>query len=164
MRVDVCESLSERDVAAAATADAGVSLALKNFLAAIEGDVSLFSCEASSPIPSNEAPAVFSCRADLVLRFRGEDLAANKTIYFSLLEKMAELLKVAGSAEWLAASLCVTPDSGGCSTRTLALRIRLEARGNSEQQASLRWCLGVAHVQQSLLFTSRYLRQQIGSL
>lgn len=163
MRVDVCETLRERDAVANAIADPGVSLALKNFLAAIEGDSSLFSVEASSAIASDEAPTVFSCGADFVLRFRGEDLAPQRTLYFSLLEKMTALLKVAGSAEWLAASLCVTPDSCGGSAPALALRIRLEARGNSQEQASLRWCLGVAHVQQALLFMSRYLRQQIGS-
>jgi hypothetical protein len=163
MRVDVCESLRERDAATDAMADAGISLALKNFLTAIEGEDSLFSGEVSSAIASNEAPAIFSCGADFVLRFRGEHLAAKPTLYFSLLGKMAELLKLAGSAECLAASLCVTPDNGGGSYPALALRIRLEARGNSQEQASLRWCLGVAHVQQALLFTSRFLRQQIGS-
>jgi hypothetical protein len=38
----------------------------------------------------------------------------------------------------------------------------LEARGTGGEQARLRWGLGVAHVQQALLFTSRYLRQQMG--
>jgi hypothetical protein len=42
-----------------------------------------------------------------------------------------------------------------------SLRIELEAVGNNGDQAALRWGLGLAHLQQALLFTSRYLRQLI---
>jgi len=38
--------------------------------------------------------------------------------------------------------------------------MELEAAGDSSEQATLRWGLGLAHLQQALLFTSRYLRQQ----
>jgi hypothetical protein len=43
----------------------------------------------------------------------------------------------------------------------LALRVDLEAVGDSNEQATLRWGLGLAHLQQALLFTSRHLRQKI---
>jgi hypothetical protein len=39
--------------------------------------------------------------------------------------------------------------------------MRLAAKGNTPEQAVLRWGLGLAHLQQALLFTSRHLRQQI---
>jgi hypothetical protein len=41
------------------------------------------------------------------------------------------------------------------------VRVDLEAVGDSNEQATLRWGLGLAHVQQALLFSSRYLRQKI---
>jgi hypothetical protein len=41
------------------------------------------------------------------------------------------------------------------------LGIELEAVGDNSDQAALRWGLGLAHLQQALLFTSRYLRQLI---
>jgi hypothetical protein len=79
-----------------------------------------------------------------------------------LLQKLVELLRVAGSAETLAARLCLAAHPGvDAKPAGFALRLRLEARGNSAEQAVLRWGLGVAHVQQALLFTSRYLRQQV---
>lgn len=159
MLVDVCQSLPERALSADAPADAGISLAIQNFCAAIDSHGSLFSGEAPSAIASNQTPGNCSCSGDFVVRFRREDLAGQEALYFSLLEKLTELLKAAG-AEWLTASLCLWPQ--GRSGQALALGIRLEARGPSREQASLRWCLGVAHLQQALLFTSRYLRQQIG--
>jgi hypothetical protein len=42
------------------------------------------------------------------------------------------------------------------------LAVRLVAEGNSEQQAELRWGLGLARLQQALLFSSRALKQQVG--
>ena len=41
------------------------------------------------------------------------------------------------------------------------LSIRLVAEGTSAQQAELRWGLGLARVQQALLFRSRALKQPI---
>jgi hypothetical protein len=42
-----------------------------------------------------------------------------------------------------------------------ALRIILTARGNSAEQARMRWGLGIARLQQSLLFVSRAMRQKL---
>jgi hypothetical protein len=39
--------------------------------------------------------------------------------------------------------------------------VRLLAKGDSAEQAALRWGLGLAHLQQALLFTSRHLRQHL---
>jgi hypothetical protein len=94
---------------------------------------------------------------------RGANLAGSRRLHFSLIEKLVELLKEAGSAESLGARICLTSESGAeAKPAGLALKLHLEARGNSAEQAALRWGLGVAHLQQALLFTSRYLRQQIG--
>ena len=159
MLVDVCQSLPERALSADVTADPGIRLAIQNFRTAIDSPGSLFSGEAPSVIAGNNTGTDGSCSGDFVVRFRREDLAGQEALYFSLLEKLTELLKAAGS-DWLTATLCLWPQ--GRSGEAVALRIRLEARGSSREQASLRWCLGVAHLQQALLFTSRHLRQQIG--
>ena len=45
--------------------------------------------------------------------------------------------------------------------RGFCLGIRLVAEGSSAQQAELRWGLGLARIQQALLFRSRALKQQI---
>jgi hypothetical protein len=152
MLVDVVESLPARDdQSAAVSEDAGVARALRSFAAAIESDDSLFECE--SPVPGVVGDSL--CSADFVLRFRSAP-GNRRQLQFALVEKLVELLRAAGSAETLAARLCIVPHGTGT-----VLRLRLEARGDSGEQARLRWGLGVAHVQQALSFTSRYFRQQI---
>jgi hypothetical protein len=157
MRVDVVEWRRAADEPKAAGADdAGTERALKSFFAAVESDDSLFSCEPPRIWieDSRDASRAVLCSADFVLRFRDARLSGDRGLHFALIEKLVELLKTAGSAESLAARICLESH--------FALRLRLEAQGSSREQASLRWGLGVAHVQQALLFTSRYLRQQIG--
>jgi hypothetical protein len=152
MLVDVVESLAARDdQGALVSEDAAVDRALRSFSAAIESDDSLLECQ--SPAPGVVGGGL--CSADFELRFRA-GLAKSRQLQFALVEKLVELLRAAGSAETLAARICLAPQGTGA-----ALRLRLEARGNSGEQARLRWGLGVAHVQQALLFASRHLRQQM---
>jgi hypothetical protein len=83
-------------------------------------------------------------------------------MHFQLIQKLVELLKHAGSQDVLKAKVCLI--SGGQKNTpagAFALRIQLEAAGESREQAALRWGLGLAQLQQALLFTSRYLRQAI---
>ncbi len=168
MRVEVVESLPmQGEGNSPAVEDAGTERALRSFFAAIESDDSLFTCEAPRIRVGDglaaSIPGGALCSGDFVLRFRGESLGGNRRLHFSLVEKLVELLKADGSAEWLVARVCLTSDSGAeAKLPGFALRLRLEAQGSSSEQAALRWGLGVAHVQQALLFTSRYLRQQIG--
>jgi hypothetical protein len=153
MLVDVVESLPVgEDAGATVQDDPAIDGALRSFSTAIESDDSLFRCE--SPTPRVVGDAL--CTADFVLNFREKGPETNRQLHLTLVEKLLELLRVAGSAETLAARIWLVPRAGG-----LALRLRLEARGSSVEQARLRWGLGVAHVQQALLFTSRYLRQQM---
>jgi hypothetical protein len=164
MRVEAVESLPVWEAGSLTVLeDAAVNRALQNFFAAIESDDSLFVAEKAGGAPAGNmsgARAVHS--GDLILRFRDVTCGNNRTLHFSLIEKLMELLKDAGSADSLAASLCLSADvAAGTRPAGLALRLRLEARGNSSEQAGLRWGLGLAQVQQALLFTSRYLRQQI---
>jgi hypothetical protein len=151
MLVDVVESLPKRDDASASVvSDEAVDRALRSFAAAIESADSLFQCETPAPAVVGDG----LCSGDFALSFRAE-LEKNRRLQFALVEKLVELLRLAGSAETLAARISLTPQPSGA-----LLRVRLEARGSSAEQARLRWGLGLAHVQQALLFTSRYLRQQ----
>jgi hypothetical protein len=153
MLVDAVESLPARDGAATPVRDdAGMERALRSFSTAIESDDSLFACEA--PDPGVVGGGL--CIGDFALSFRRAGLKKNRQLQFALVEKLVELLRVAGSSETLAARICLAPQGTDA-----VLQLRLEAKGHSTDQARLRWELGVAHVQQALLFTSRYLRQQI---
>ena len=169
MRVEVVEKIARGTGAAGeAAADAGASLAVKNFLAAIDSDDSLFCVAQPLAGPAADEPAggpVYS--GDIVLEFRQAEHSRQRSLHFLLVERLAELLKEAGSRESLATTLCLTTASISAGTlrseekssrKELALWIRLAAKGESAEQAVLRWGLGLAHLQQALLFTSRYLR------
>jgi len=169
MRVDVVEKIAGRTGKTGAVApDAAVSLAVKNFLAAIESDDSLFCVAqplAGPTTDESEGGRIYS--GDIVLEFRHIEHSRQQRLHFLLLEKLVELLKEAGSQESLATTLCLTTASISVGTseseeqprqKELALWIRLAAKGDSAEQAQLRWGLGLAHIQQALLFTSRHLR------
>jgi hypothetical protein len=164
MRVEAVAAIPKRpSTPTADAADPATSLALKNFATAMAGEDSLFALlePQLGPTPAAaDRPREFS--ADVVLGFQQTELARQKTLYFLLLEKLIELLKEAGSAETLAAQICLLTETRDIpSVPQTALCIRLTAVGDSPEQARLRWGLGLAHLQQALLFTSRLLRQQV---
>jgi hypothetical protein len=149
----------------------GAGLAIKSFLAAIDSDDSLFCVAQPLVEPAADEAAGHVYSADIVLEFREAEHSRSRSLHFVLIEKLIELLKEAGSNESLEATLCLTSGSilvggSGSSDRSaqkeLALWIRLAAKGVSSEQAVLRWGLGLAHLQQALLFTSRHLRMHLG--
>jgi hypothetical protein len=155
----------------AASGEAAASLAIKNFLAAIESDDSLFCLSQPLAGPSpEESSSGRVCSGDIVIEFRQSEYSSNRSLHFLLIEKLIELLKEAGSANTLEATLCFTSGSISVShsgsdekpiQKQFAMGIRLAARGESAEQAVLRWGLGLAHVQQALLFASRHLRMYL---
>jgi len=164
MRVVAVEKILDRTGGAvAATGDAPVSLAIKNFLAAIESDDSIFSLlEPLSGPAAEESSGGRLYGGEIVLEFRQAELGRQKSLHFLLLEKLIELLKEAGSQESLEATLCLTSGKQEDSNqKTHALWIRLAAKGESAEQAALRWGLGLSHLQQAVLFTSRHLRSHL---
>jgi hypothetical protein len=169
MRVEAVGEIPKRTgVAGGVAGDAGAGLPIKNFLAAIDSDDSLFCVAQPLAGPSADKPGGDCvCSGDIVLEFREAENSHKRSLHFLLMEKLIELLKEAGSAETLEATLCLTPGSISVSSsgsqerpnqKELALWIRLTAKGDSAEQAVLRWGLGLAHLQQALLFTSRHLR------
>jgi len=175
MRVEVVGEMTRRSGKAGdGAADLGAALAIKSFLAAIDSDDSLFCVAQPVTGPSADETAngrVFS--GDVMLEFREDGNARNRGLHFLLIEKLIELLKEAGSQETLETTLCLTSGSISVSDagktapsrqKELALWMRLAAKGDSAEQAVLRWGLGLAHLQQALLFTSRFLRMHLGQI
>lgn len=161
MRVVAVEKVLNRTGGVGATpGDTPVSLAIKNFLAAIESDDSMLSLPEPMSGPAVEEFSGGRVYAvEIVLEFRQAALGHQRSLHFLLLEKLIELLKEAGSQESLEATLCLTSGKQEDSNqKTYALWIRLAARGESAEQAALRWGLGLSHLQQAVLFTSRHLR------
>lgn len=144
---------------------------LKSFLAAVNSADSFFStvrCKAwlreddpASGAISSADPCEFASRVDLV--FASEPLNLERSHYEGLTRHLQELLTRDAAPDVLRAELRVCP----CRFRALGrsgfyLRILLYARGATPEQAELRWGLGLARIQQALLFSSRVLRQQHG--
>jgi hypothetical protein len=164
MRVQAVSAIPRTTSSAAAhAADPGTSLALKNFVAAMGSEDSLFVLlEPLLGLGPAGSDQPHECYCDVVLGFQPPELARQKSLYLLLVEKLVELLKSAGSPETLAAKLCLLSETRDVpSLPQTALCIRLIAFGDSSEQAGLRWALGLAHLQQALLFTSRLLRQQV---
>jgi hypothetical protein len=164
MRVEVVESMAERRAAEWKPGDeALVKLALQSFQSAMHGDASFFDSRRTGnlEVAAGEEGRTI-CGGGFLFTFRGKEFGSNRGLHFQLIQKLFELLKNAGSAEMLAARLyLITEKQDETVEGGLAVRVDLEAVGDSNEQATLRWGLGLAHVQQALLFSSRYLRQKI---
>ena len=163
MRVDVLERLPEHGAAAGAVAEDGsVRVALQNFQSTMQGDDSLFVSVYRGNSRVRRADGRGICRGNFSLSFKENEFGRNRGLYFQLIQKLIELLKGAGSQEVLMARLClVLAGKDESNPGVFSLGIELEAVGDNGDQAALRWGLGLAHLQQALLFTSRYLRQLI---
>lgn len=145
---------------------------LRSFLAAVNSADSFFSTvrskawlrqEQGSGHESDADPCEFV--SDVDLRFASEVFSLERTRYDALMHRLEELLTRDASPDTLRAELRVRP----CRFRALGrsgfcLRILLSARGATPEQAELRWGLGLARIQQALLFSSRILRQQHGQV
>jgi hypothetical protein len=163
MRIMVMENIPERAmVNAGAIEEPAVKLALQNFWNALQSDDSMFDGEEAGTGPvAGEGDGPARCAGEFLVIFRDAELAGNRGMYFQLIQKLMELLKDAGPQEVMAAFLCLTSEkSKAIPKEALVLKIRLEATGESSEKAALRWGLSLAHLQQALLFTSRFLRQK----
>ena len=109
--------------------------------------------------PGAAEAAEFGSRVDVI--FSGQKHNFERSAYVSLAEGLRELLEREAAGDTLQAELCVLRCTLQESRRAgYALRLMLIARGGTPRQAELRWGLGVAHLQQALLFLSRAVRQQ----
>ena len=114
-------------------------------------------CKLWSSIESAEIePDVFSSRIDLEMRV--ETGLTGQSQYEDLARRLAELLeREPGDA--LRVELHIAPTGFADVRQGYCLRLVLCACGKGEQQARLRWTLGIARMQQALLFLARAIRQ-----
>ena len=140
---------------------------LRSFLSVVNSGDSVFATTRCKVWLRQDEPASavesceFASRVDLVLA--PESLNFDRAQYDTLSRRLRELLTRDAAPDALRAELRIHP----CRFRALGragfcLRILLYARGATPEQAELRWGLGLARIQQALLFCSRILRQQIG--
>ena len=139
---------------------------LRNFLISVNGPESILATgniAIKSDLPSAVSSAAaqeFASQIEIV--FAVPSLNWERQHYVDLCSGLKELLERDTSDSFrvvLRISRCdfrAEMRSGFC------LAVRLVAEGNSEQQAELRWGLGLARLQQALLFSSRVLKQQVG--
>ena len=84
--------------------------------------------------------------------------------YEDAVRRLVELwMKDFASADTLTVRLEMVPCRYAAQDRVgIALRVMLAARGATPEQAETRWGLGLARVQQALLFVSRAMRVKLG--
>jgi hypothetical protein len=169
MRVEIVPDLAagaRSEAGETSAAAAAENTALKGFLAAVNSSDSFFrvqQCAYAFPAAALQEGSR-SFRRTFLIGFSEEDFNHNRGLFFTLLEKMTELLREEGSADSLEVRLSLTSTPGDLPGRAShALMLELCARGSTPEQAELRWSLGLVHVQQALFFTSRQLRQQTSS-
>jgi hypothetical protein len=140
--------------------------ALHTLLLAVNAEESFFritSCNLHPPAVRGAAgPNFFS--GSFLLFFSDEAFNRERAHYFALLETLSELLNKAGSADVLEVRLGLSSRAdSGPQASAFALFVELVSQGASAEQAELRWGLGVAHLQQAVLFSARLLRKKLSS-
>jgi len=140
-------------------------LPLRNFLASVNGEESIFattSAATKSDLPAAvSAGLAYEFASQVTIVFAEPALNWERRHYVDLSSGLKELLE-RDTAEATRAALRISScDFTAENRRGFCLSIRLVAEGSSAQQAELRWGLGLARIQQALLFRSRTLKQKI---
>jgi hypothetical protein len=140
-------------------------LPLRNFLTSVNDAESIFvtaSATTKSDLPAAVSAGVayeFASQTRIV--FAEIPLNWERKHYVDLSSGLKDLLE-RDTAVAVRAVLRISPcDFTAENRRGYCLGIRLVAEGSSAQQAELRWGIGLARVQQALLFRSRALKQHI---
>jgi hypothetical protein len=126
-------------------------------LNAEESPFATFGCKVWASTEGAAAePSEFASRIDLIVSRGAEE--PDEAQYDDLARRLAELLeREPGDA--LRVELQVSPAQLARGQQGFCLRLLLFARGAGEKQAQVRWSLGLARVQQALLFLARAIRQ-----
>ena len=120
-----------------------------------ESPFATFGCKVWTEDGEGAEPIVFASRIDLVIS-QGERLS--RAQYHEMATRLAGLLeREAGDA--VRAELHISPAQFTGGFEGFCLRLLLFARGAAQDQAQLRWSLGLVRVQQALLFLARAIRQ-----
>jgi hypothetical protein len=140
-------------------------LPLRNFLTVLNGAESLFATVGATT--KSDSPAAVSAggnhefASETSLVFAEPSFNFERERFVKIRSGLKELLeREKGDAvrAVLRISVCDFPARKRCG---FCLVIRLVAQGDSAQQAELRWGLGLARVQQALLFRARTLKGNV---
>ena len=142
----------------------GRYLPLRNFLAAVNTPDSVFivtfrETRANWSAGASAGPA-YEFASQAFLLFADTSLNLKKDHFTDLSLSLKKLLE-RDSTDSVRAALRISPcEFSAQNRRGFALIIRLVGVGDSSQQAEMRWGLGLARLQQALLFQARALKQQ----
>ena len=126
-------------------------------LNADESPFSTFGCKVWAATESAGAePIEFASRIDLIVSGGADE--PDEAHYAALARRLAALLE-REPGEALRVELHISPAQLAEGRQGFCLRLLLFARGEGQKQACLRWSLGLARVQQALLFLARAIRQ-----
>ena len=158
--------LRENPTAVERIAAARRYMALRNFLVAVNGAESLFATAIATTKSDLAAAAsigrAYEFASQTSLVFAEPAFNFERERYAELRAGMKNLLeRDSGNAVRVVLRIC-SCDFTAHNRRGFCLGIRLEAQGDSVEQAEMRWGLALARVQQALLFRARALRQQAG--
>jgi hypothetical protein len=103
----------------------------------------------------------YSTRVELAFAVEAQN--GNRMEWAQVAGQLEELLTREPGGETLVLELTLRKCAYGASCPDgFSMQIQMRARGASEEQAKMRCGLGLARVQQALLFISRSLRQRLG--
>jgi hypothetical protein len=154
-RLDLCEEpagIDRIDAARRYPAFRGLLLNLNSD----ESPFATFGCKVWTEDGEGAEPIGFASRIDLVISQGADRLG--RAQYHEMATRLAGLLeREAGDA--VRAELHISPAQFTGRSEGFCLRLLLFARGAAQDQAQLRWSLGLVRVQQALLFLARAIRQ-----
>ena len=158
--------LRENPSAVERIAPARQYLPLRSFLTAVNSAASSFSsasCGTQADSPASvSAGEGYESASQASLVFAESALNFERDRFVDLTAGLKDLLE-RDSGDAIRTILRISPcDFAAQNRRGFCLRIRLVAHGVSAEQAEMRWGLGLARIQQALLFRARALRQQFG--
>lgn len=134
---------------------------LHSFLTTVNSPDSVFSTVCCRVWLEPETGETSEFASEIDLFFELEELNTERSHYEGLCQRLLELL-AQESGETVRAELrvrrCRFSQTGG---NGFGLALFLRAHGETAGQAEIRWGLGLAHVQQALLFISRTVRQRL---
>jgi hypothetical protein len=139
-------------------------LPLTNFLAAVNVAESMFATASSAAkldLPgAASAEQIYKFASQAKIVFAEPSLNLTRKHYVDLISALKELLE-RGEADAARVVVWISPCDFKFENRHgFCLSIHVMAEGGSPQQAELRWGLGLARVQQALMFRSRALKQR----
>jgi hypothetical protein len=140
-------------------------LPLRNFLTSVNGEESIFATASANmksdmPAAVSAGPA-YEFASEMMIVFADSALHWERRYYLDLSSGLKELLERDATDTVRAVLRISSCDFTSENRPGFCLTIRLVAEGSSAQQAELRWGLGLARIQQALLFRSRALKQHI---